>query len=130
MKLFIDNLSNFFWKGPLHTPVHGKSSRNMKIRRSLNLFANVVPIKNIPGIKTRHENVDFVVIRENTEGEYTGLEHQVSIYILITRTHHSNKNNHRSPQGLYKVWKWLLLQHQKELPNMHLIMQEKIIVKP
>merc|ERR1712063_84312 len=65
-------------KGPLYTPVHGKASRNMRIRRAIDLFANVVPIRNIPGIETRHKDVDFVVIRENTEGEYSGLEHLVA----------------------------------------------------
>lgn len=48
------------------------------MRKALGLFANVVPIKSVPGIETRHQDVDFVVIRENTEGEYSGLEHLVS----------------------------------------------------
>merc|ERR1711879_195475 len=65
-------------KGPLHTPVHGHTSRNLRIRRALGLFADIVPIKNIPGIETRHQDVDFVVVRENTEGEYSGLEHNVA----------------------------------------------------
>merc|ERR1712063_13994 len=69
-------------KGPLYTPIQGWSSRNMRIRKVLDLFANVVPIKNIPGIETRHDNVDFIVIRENTEGEYTGLEHEISYGIV------------------------------------------------
>ena len=51
----------------------------MRIRRAIDLFANVVPIRNIPGIETRHKDVDFVVIRENTEGEYSGLEHLVRL---------------------------------------------------
>lgn len=42
----------------------------------LNLFANVVYCKSLPGVKTRHEDIDIVVIRENTEGEYSGLEHE------------------------------------------------------
>lgn len=66
-------------KGPLFTPAqHGEPSRGMKIRKALRLYANVVPIKNIPGIETRHKDVDFVVIRENTEGEYSGLEHTIA----------------------------------------------------
>lgn len=65
-------------KGPLHTPVHGEMSRNLRMRKAIDLFANVVPIKNIPGIEARHSNVDFVVIRENTEGEYSGLEHMIA----------------------------------------------------
>lgn len=66
-------------KGPLHTSTgKGQVSRNLRIRKALDLFANVVPFKPVPGIKTRHDNVDFVVIRENTEGEYSGLEHEVA----------------------------------------------------
>ncbi|XP_074640846.1 isocitrate dehydrogenase [NAD] subunit beta, mitochondrial-like [Tubulanus polymorphus] len=49
---------------------------NMKLRRSLDLFANVVLIKSLPGVQTRHKNLDFVIIREQTEGEYSALEHQ------------------------------------------------------
>ena len=68
-----------FFSGPLHTPAQtAGTSRNLKIRKALGLFANIVPIKNIPGIETRHKDVDFVVVRENTEGEYSGLEHNVS----------------------------------------------------
>ncbi len=45
-------------------------------RHELDLFANVVYCKSVPGVKTRHDDVDIVVIRENTEGEYSGLEHE------------------------------------------------------
>ena len=48
----------------------------MRIRKELDLFAGVTLVKSLPGFKTRHKNVDFIVIRENTEGEYSGLEHQ------------------------------------------------------
>lgn len=53
-------------------------------RVQLDLFANVVYCKSIPGVKTRHEDIDIVVIRENTEGEYSGLEHEgvPGIYML------------------------------------------------
>lgn len=43
----------------------------------MDLFANVVRIKSLPGVKTRHNNLDFVVVREQTEGEYSALEHEV-----------------------------------------------------
>ncbi|XP_076455142.1 isocitrate dehydrogenase [NAD] subunit beta, mitochondrial-like isoform X2 [Babylonia areolata] len=49
---------------------------NMKIRRELDLFANVVRIKSLPGYQCRHNNLDFVIIREQTEGEYSALEHE------------------------------------------------------
>ncbi|XP_060608659.1 isocitrate dehydrogenase [NAD] subunit beta, mitochondrial-like [Ruditapes philippinarum] len=49
---------------------------NMKIRRDLDLYANVVLVKSLPGYQTRHNNLDFVIIREQTEGEYSALEHE------------------------------------------------------
>lgn len=54
----------------------GRQSLNLQIRKQLDVFASVTEISSKPGIKTRHENVDIVVIRENIEGEYSGLEHQ------------------------------------------------------
>ncbi|XP_065025561.1 isocitrate dehydrogenase [NAD] regulatory subunit 1, mitochondrial-like isoform X3 [Musa acuminata AAA Group] len=65
-------------KGGLRTPVGGGvSSLNMQLRRELDLYASLVHCFNLQGLPTRHENVDIVVIRENTEGEYSGLEHEV-----------------------------------------------------
>ncbi|CAF1420574.1 unnamed protein product [Adineta steineri] len=67
-------------KGILTTPAISEGgdlmSLNMKIRRALDLYANVVRIKTVPGLKLRHQNVDFIVIREQTEGEYSALEHE------------------------------------------------------
>ncbi|KAH0547958.1 isocitrate dehydrogenase (NAD(+)) idh1 [Trichoglossum hirsutum] len=65
-------------KGILHTPVErsGHQSFNVAMRQELDIYASVVLIKNIPGYQTRHSNVDLCIIRENTEGEYSGLEHQ------------------------------------------------------
>uniref|UniRef100_A0A0D3A1T5 Isopropylmalate dehydrogenase-like domain-containing protein n=1 Tax=Brassica oleracea var. oleracea TaxID=109376 RepID=A0A0D3A1T5_BRAOL len=65
-------------KGGLKTPVGGGvSSLNVQLRKELDLFASLVNCFNLPGLPTKHENVDIVVIRENTEGEYAGLEHEV-----------------------------------------------------
>ncbi|CZS94266.1 probable isocitrate dehydrogenase [NAD] subunit 1, mitochondrial precursor [Rhynchosporium agropyri] len=65
-------------KGILHTPIErsGHQSFNVAMRQELDIYASIVLIKNIPGYKTRHDNVDLCIIRENTEGEYSGLEHQ------------------------------------------------------
>jgi len=49
-------------------------------RSELKLFANIVKCKSMPGVKTKHNNIDMILIRENTEGEYTNLEHEVSVY--------------------------------------------------
>ncbi|CAI0392742.1 unnamed protein product [Linum tenue] len=65
-------------KGGLATPMGGGvSSLNVQLRKQLDLYASLVNCFNLPGLPTRHENVDIVVIRENTEGEYAGLEHEV-----------------------------------------------------
>jgi len=65
-------------KGPTATAVgKGSKSANVALRKSLDLYANLRPVRNIPGVKTRYEGVDLVVVRENTEDLYTGLEHIV-----------------------------------------------------
>lgn len=65
-------------KGPLATPVgKGHRSLNLTLRKTFNLFANVRPCLSVVGYKTPYDNVDTVLIRENTEGEYSGIEHTV-----------------------------------------------------
>ena len=65
-------------KGPVTTPVgKGFTSVNVQLRKKLNLYAAVRPARTLAGVKTRFENVDIVVIRENTEGLYSGLEQEV-----------------------------------------------------
>lgn len=65
-------------KGPITTPVgKGFRSVNVAIRKALDLYANLRPAKNIPGVASRYENVDLVVVRENTECLYAGIEHDV-----------------------------------------------------
>lgn len=65
-------------KGPMTTPIgKGFRSLNLTLRKELNLYANVRPCFSLPGYKTKYDNVDLVTIRENTEGEYSGLEHEV-----------------------------------------------------
>ncbi|KAI3704484.1 hypothetical protein L1987_74705 [Smallanthus sonchifolius] len=65
-------------KGGLITPVGGGvNSLNVMLRKELDLFVSLVNCFNLPGLPTRHDKVDIVVIRENTEGEYSGLEHEV-----------------------------------------------------
>ena len=65
-------------KGPITTPVgSGFRSVNVAIRRALDLFANFRPAKSIPGLPQARENVDLVIFRENTEGLYVGIEHEV-----------------------------------------------------
>lgn len=66
-------------KGPLTTPIGtGHRSLNVGLRKDLDLYANVRPVKNIPGIQTPFADVDLVIVRENTEDLYSGLEHTVA----------------------------------------------------
>ncbi|KAG1783269.1 hypothetical protein EV702DRAFT_1060984 [Suillus placidus] len=65
-------------KGPLATPIgKGHVSLNLTLRRTFKLFANVRPCVSIKGFKTPYDNVNTVLIRENTEGEYSGIEHEI-----------------------------------------------------
>jgi isocitrate dehydrogenase (NAD+) len=65
-------------KGPVTTPVgKGFKSVNVQLRQKLNLYAAVRPVRSLPGVKTRYENVDMVIVRENTEGLYSGIENEV-----------------------------------------------------
>lgn len=68
----------FGLKGPFETPIgKGFRSLNVTLRKKLQLYANVRPCRSIEGVNTPYKNVDLVTIRENTEGEYSGLEHEV-----------------------------------------------------
>ena len=79
-------------KGPLATPIGtGHVSLNLSLRRAFQLYANVRPCRSIEGVKTVYDGVDTLIIRENTEGEYSGIEHEVLPGVmqsikLITRT--------------------------------------------
>ena len=66
-------------KGPCTTPVgEGFSSVNVQLRKALNLYAAVRPVRNMDGIETRFKNVDLVILRENTEGLYSGIENEIT----------------------------------------------------
>jgi isocitrate dehydrogenase (NAD+) len=65
-------------KGPTGTAIAGGApSVNVALRKTLDLYANLRPVKNLPGVTSRFENVDIVLVRENTEDLYSGLEHEV-----------------------------------------------------
>ena len=66
-------------KGPITTPVGtGHRSINVALRKALDLYANLRPVTHLPGMKTPFETVDLVIVRENTEDLYSGLEHEVA----------------------------------------------------
>lgn len=67
-------------KAPVTTPIgKGFRSVNVQLRKELDLYANLRPCKNLPNVKTRFDNVDIVVVRENTEDLYAGIERQVDV---------------------------------------------------
>jgi len=72
-------------KGPTATPVGGGHvSANVRLRKELDLYASIRPVKSVPNVKTRYEDVDLVVFRENTEGLYAGLENVVSKDVVVS----------------------------------------------
>jgi isocitrate dehydrogenase (NAD+) len=65
-------------KGPVTTPVGGGfPSINVTLRKKFDLFANFRPVKSLPGLETKYPNIDLVIVRENTEDLYAGLEHEI-----------------------------------------------------
>jgi isocitrate dehydrogenase (NAD+) len=65
-------------KGPVTTPIaEGFTSVNVGLRKALDLYANLRPVRNLPGVQSRFSGVDLVIVRENTEDLYAGLEHQI-----------------------------------------------------
>ncbi len=65
-------------------------SLSLSLSTSLDLYANVMHCQSLPGVQTRHRNIDIIIIRENTEGEYSNLEHEVSIFMHpLNRFSHS-----------------------------------------
>ena len=108
-------------KGPVTTPVAGGfQSVNVQLRKTLDLFANVRPVKTLPGLKTRFQDVsiDMVLFRENTEDLYSGLEHEVVKDVVtslkvITRTaseriaryafHYAVENGRKQVAAIHKA---------------------------
>ena len=65
-------------KGPVTTPIgEGFTSVNVGLRKALDLYSNLRPVKNLPGIESRFQGVDLIIVRENTEDLYAGLEHEI-----------------------------------------------------
>jgi isocitrate dehydrogenase (NAD+) len=65
-------------KGPVTTPIgEGFTSVNVGLRKALDLYANLRPVRNLPGVESRFQDVDLLIVRENTEDLYAGLEHEI-----------------------------------------------------
>jgi isocitrate dehydrogenase (NAD+) len=75
----------FALKGPCTTPVgEGFTSVNVQLRKRLNLYAAVRPVRNLDGVPTRFAGVDLIIVRENTEGLYSGVENQVTDDVVMS----------------------------------------------
>ena len=73
------------FKGPCTTPVgEGFTSINVKLRKTFNLYAAVRPVRSMPGVETRYKDVDLIIIRENTEGLYSGVENEVTPGVVMS----------------------------------------------
>ena len=72
-------------KGPCTTPVgKGFTSVNVQLRKTLDLYAAVRPVRNLPGVKSRFDKVDIVIVRENTEGLYSGVENEITPGVVMS----------------------------------------------
>jgi isocitrate dehydrogenase (NAD+) len=106
-------------KGPVTTPIaHGFTSVNVGLRKALDLYANLRPVWNLPGVDARFQGVDLVIVRENTEDLYAGLEHEVvpgvveSLKIITERAStriahfaftHARKHGRRKVTSIHKA---------------------------
>jgi isocitrate dehydrogenase (NAD+) len=106
-------------KGPVTTPIaEGFTSVNVGLRKALDLYANLRPVRNMPGVESRFSGVDLVIVRENTEDLYSGLEHEVvpgvveSLKIITERAstriarfafEHARQNRRRRVTAIHKA---------------------------
>ncbi len=106
-------------KGPVTTPIGGGfASINVELRKRFELYANFRPIRNLPHIPTRYPDVDLIIIRENTEGLYSGIEHEVvpgvveSLKIITEKAStriarfafdHARKNKRKKIHAIHKA---------------------------
>ena len=83
-------------QGPCTTPVgEGFTSINVKLRKTFNLYAAVRPVRSMPGVETRYKDVDLIIIRENTEGLYSGVENEVTPGVVMSMKVASKEACHR-----------------------------------
>ena len=104
-------------KGPIGTPIGtGFRSVNVELRKRLDLYANYRPALSIKGVKSRYENIDLIVIRENTEGLYTGLEHVVVPGVIESQRIITEKGSRRIIDAAFRV---AVRQNRKKVTVVH-----------
>ena len=90
-------------KGPCTTPVgKGFTSVNVQLRQKLNLFAAIRPVRSLEGVSTRYENVDLVIVRENTEGLYSGVENEIVPGVVTTLKIATTKGTERIARSAFQ----------------------------
>ncbi len=93
-------------KGPVTTPIgQGFRSVNVQLRQELNLYAAIRPVRSMDGIKTRYDNVDIVVFRENTEGLYSGIENTVTEGVVTSLKVCTRKASERIARAAFRYCK-------------------------
>lgn len=104
-------------KGPCTTPIgEGFTSVNVQLRKTLDLFSAVRPIRNLNGIKTRFSGVDIVIIRENTEGLYSGVENTISPGVVMSMKVATEKACTRIAE---KAFKYARMRDRKKVTVFH-----------
>ncbi len=94
-------------KAPLTTPIgKGFRSVNVQLRKKLDLYAATRPIRSMPGIKTRYDNVDLVVFRENTEGLYSGIENEITDGVVTSLKVATRAASERIARAAFAYCKW------------------------
>ena len=104
-------------KGPCTTPVgEGFSSVNVQLRKNLNLYAAVRPVRSLPGVETRFKDVDLVIIRENTEGLYSGVENRLTDDVVMSMKIATKTGCHRIAHWAFR---FATQQKRKKISVMH-----------
>lgn len=104
-------------KGPVTTPVgKGFKSVNVQLRQKLNLYAAVRPVRSLDGIKTRYEGVDMVIVRENTEGLYSGIENEITPGVVTSMKVATTAACYRIARYAFK---YAMLRHRRKVTVFH-----------
>ena len=104
-------------KGPCTTPIgRGFRSVNVALRKKLNLFAAVRPVKSLPGVKTRYDDVDLVIVRENTEGLYSGVENFITDEVVASMKVATRPACHRIALWAFR---WATQRRRKKITVFH-----------
>ncbi len=104
-------------KGPVTTPVgKGFKSVNVQLRQKLGLYAAIRPVRSLDGVKTRYDNVDLVIVRENTEGLYSGIENEITPGVVTSMKVATTGACYRIARYAFK---YAMLRHRRKVTVFH-----------